>query len=642
MKYFEKYKTLALAALGSSLFFACNQQADDTGKSNEKSIGLPNILWVNTEDIGPALGCYGDERAKTPYLDQLAAEGIIFTNAYATSPISAPSRSTLITGIHSTSTGTQHLRSEVPMPESLKILPQLMSNAGYYCITTHKTDYNFSPEGRWDEVNDEQFWKTNTNGQPFFSMVTLGITHEGQTNSYKRVLDSTDFHHDPSDFELPPYVPQSDEMRSLYARQYDLITKMDKQFSEIVEQLKNDGLYENTIIFFFSDHGFGLPKGKRWLLPTGLKVPLIVRIPEKYQHLADAKPGSKVDQLVSFEDFAPTVLNLAGIAIPEYMQGTPFLGEKDYPKKQYLFGSRSRADDVYDISRSVYNGQYFYVRHFMPYLPMIEDALIFSSRKRSVKELRKYAAQGDSVILAYFQAKPVEELYNMANDPHMMNNLAFEPQYADKKAHLQDTLYQWILDSRDIGFLNESEMLARSAGSSPYEYAQSQDYDLENILSTAWKVGKEKVSFEDLKHPDSGVRYWAVENFINQHDKTDLKPEQFSFLLDDECPIVQIKAAELMCYLGDNSRPTEILAKHLQNENQDYLVLQAAISLRRIGEKATPVIPQIKKVREKHAGEVWNRYKNWFASMFIGFALDQTLLNCNAIDQEKLIDDITN
>ena len=177
-------------------------------------------------------------------------------------------------------------------------------------------------------------------------MVTIGSTHEGRTNSHKDFFNADDYRHDPEHFKLPPYVPQTTEMRAIYARQYDLITKMDKGFGQIIENLKKDGLYDNTIIFFFSDHGFGLPKGKRWLLPTGLRVPLIVRIPDKYRELSTGSPGSKNNQLVNFPDFAPTVLNLAGLDIPDYMQGIPFLGKKKFDPKKMLFGSRDRKSVV--------------------------------------------------------------------------------------------------------------------------------------------------------------------------------------------------------------------------------------------------------------------------------------------------------
>jgi N-sulfoglucosamine sulfohydrolase len=629
----KNYSTLFVSA---ALLLGCNQDNREEKQKQQNEENSPNILWINTEDIGPALGCYGDEQAKTPFLDQLAGEGIVYTNAYASSPICAPSRSTLITGIHSTSMGTQHLRSEVPMPESLKILPEIMSAHGYYCITTHKTDYNFSPRGRWDEINDSVFWKVKETGKPFFSMVTIGSTHEGRTNSHKDFFNEDDFRHDPSDFELPPYVPQTAEMRAIYARQYDLITKMDKGFGEIIDNLKKDGLYDNTIIFFFSDHGFGLPKGKRWLLPTGLKVPLIVRIPQKYQGMANSDPGTKNNRLVNFPDFAPTVLNLAGLDIPEYMQGTPFLGEKEFETKKMLYGSRSRADDVYDISRSVFDGKYFYVKHFLPYLPIIEDAMIFSSRKRSVTELRKEAKQGNEQAKQFFLPKPAEELYDIQADPHQMNNLASNADFKRIIEAMRDSLKRKILSTRDAGLLNEAEMLRRAEGSSPYEYAQSRDYEIEKILQTAWKVGIADVSFDELKDPDSGVRYWALENFIAQHDSLDITPSQFEFLLDDESPVVQIKAAELMCYLGDNQKPTKVMAGHLDAGNE-YLALQAAISLRRIGDRAKPVIPEIRKAIEMYSGDVWGRYRNWFAPMFIGMALDQVMINCGVVDEETIV-----
>jgi N-sulfoglucosamine sulfohydrolase len=317
----------------------------------------PNILWIVTEDISPALGCYGDEYAKTPNLDELAGRGIRYDYAYATAPICAPSRSSLITGLYATSLGTQHLRTEVKKPDYIKTFPVHLKEAGYFVTNYGKTDYNFDPEGIWDYWEQDLFpWRKRKGNQPFFSFLNIGSTHEGPGNNeaaYQRAVEDLpdSLFHDPEKANLPPYFPDTPEMRRIWAQYYDLVSDMDVQAGEILQGLQEDGLMENTIIFFFSDHGFGLPRYKRWLYRTGLQVPLIIYIPPAYRAFCSFRAGSGSEDLVSFVDFAPTVLNLAGIKVPAYMQGKKFLGDSvDRPRK-YVFGARSRADDMYEVSR---------------------------------------------------------------------------------------------------------------------------------------------------------------------------------------------------------------------------------------------------------------------------------------------------
>ena len=240
----------------------------------------PNILWITCEDISPALGCYGDEYARTPNLDQLAKEGVLYKNAFATAPICAPARSCLITGVYATSLGTQHLRSDVLKPEFIKTIPEYLREQGYYCTNNHKTDYNFNPDGVWDENSREAHWRTRPKNSPFFSVFNYGISHEGHGNKI-REKDTQDLEikHKPEDAALPPYFPDTPEMRRILAHYYDLISVLDDKVGDLLEQLEKDGLKENTIIFFFSDHGFGLPRYKRWLYNTGLHVPLIIHVP---------------------------------------------------------------------------------------------------------------------------------------------------------------------------------------------------------------------------------------------------------------------------------------------------------------------------------------------------------------------------
>ena len=354
------------------------------GCAQEEQSETPNILWISAEDIGPAWGCYGDQQATTPHIDALAHDGYVFTKAFSNAPIFAPARATLITGMYATSTGTQNLGSDIPMPSDLKILPELLSEQGYY---NSKTDYNFSPEGKWNDLGNKAHWRNTKELAPFFSVFNFGITHEGHANRFDpEDTETLSKKHDSDKMVVPPYFPNNDAFRKIMAHQYDLISVFDQEVGRLVSQLKEDGLFDNTIIFVFSDHGYGLPRYKRWLYDSGLRVPLVLHVPEKYKEFAADISKGEVEKMVAFVDFAPTVLNLSSTDIPDIMQGKPFLGSQA-ERKNYIFGYRDRADDVFDVIRSVFDGRYLYIRNYLPHRPYIQNALIFNKGKSSYDEL---------------------------------------------------------------------------------------------------------------------------------------------------------------------------------------------------------------------------------------------------------------
>jgi N-sulfoglucosamine sulfohydrolase len=292
----RKNKTRALALAGitglAMLPSACTPSVED------QNAGRPNIVWIVCEDMNPILGCYGDKLAKTPNIDKLAETGIVFRQAYASAPICAPARSCLITGVYPTSLGTPHLRQEQTIPQWMKAFPQYLTESGYFTTNQNKTDFNFSPQGVFDYHKDDLYpWRQRQSGQPFSASSTSGITHEGPGNSselHKNLTANLSAESLTSSGEvtLPPYYPDTSEMREIWARYYDLAAAMDAKVGQIIKNLEEDGLMENTIIFFFSDHGHGLPRYKRWLNITGLRVPFVAWLPEKYQHLAKNDPGN--------------------------------------------------------------------------------------------------------------------------------------------------------------------------------------------------------------------------------------------------------------------------------------------------------------------------------------------------------------
>lgn len=607
----------------SLLFTACNP----------KPVDSPNILWITCEDISPAWGCYGDEQATTPNIDGIASKGHVFTQAFSNAPICAPARSTLITGIYATSLGTQNLRSEIPVPDDLKILPELLKQKGYFTTNNAKTDYNFSAEGRWDESSRSAHWRNRNGDRPFFSVFNFGITHEGHANSNKEEdTRSLDVLHDPNRMNLPPYLPETEEFRKIMAHQYDLITVFDQEVGKLLNQLEEDGLRENTLVFIFSDHGYGLPRHKRWLYHTGLQVPFVLYIPDQYKkHLRSLEP--EVDDLVAFVDFAPTVLDVVGIDRPMQMEGQSFLNRSSRDKK-YIFGFRDRADDVYDMSRSVYDGRYLYIRHFMPHRPYIDNAVIFNKGKRSFEELFRLRDLDKLSVeaLKLFAPKPAEELYDLQKDPAELINIIHDDKSEQTVTLLRAKMRDHMLETFDTGLLNEGDMMERAGNTSVYAMMRGvHGPDLVATLESANQVNmvqKLDQVTPYLQHEDAAVRFWAL-TALDAHDGEikEIERHAVPHLTDPSQPN-QVLAAEILLKRGEYPDAIVTLSDALDKEPGPML-LQTAISLRQIGARAKPLAAKIEnEVYPKIEGDVWGKYKSWIYPMFIGMALDQTLENC--------------
>ncbi len=611
---------------------------------SKKTTERPNIVWIVCEDMNPILGCYGDKVAKTPNIDKLAKTGVVFRHSYASAPICAPARSCLITGVYPTSLGTQHLRQEQTLPSWMKAFPQYLSESGYFTSNQNKTDFNFSAKGVFDYHKEDLYpWRQRKEGQPFFSFFNIMDTHEGPGNTpenYQRVITglSPEQLTSPDSVQLPPYYPNTPEMRKIWARYYDLAAAMDVKVGTVLKNLEEDGLMDNTIVFFFSDHGHGLPRYKRWLNITGLRVPFVVHVPEKYQHLVKDKPGTENYDLVSFVDFAPTVLNLAGVEIPHHMNGAPFLGEKVTAPHEYLFAARSRADDMYELSRAIHDENFIYVRHFLPHLPYIQTGIINSDGKDSYRELRRAHNAGELPPSGelMWNAKPVEELYDLQADPQELNNLAGSPEHAAKLEEMRGLLKAQILKTRDVGFLFEPEMMIRSEGTTTYEMAQNPaKYDFEKIFSAAEMVGvatHEQIA-ANLSDSDSGVRFWAVMGLLNNQEDAKGYISQLKKLLSDSSPAVQIATAGLLCKLNNPKKALQVLSKWM-NDERLCLALYAARTIQEAGKEALPLVPEIKKTLEKLTVEPGNKkphpgstriYRDGNFASFTGWALEGAL-----------------
>jgi len=456
---------------------ACNKKPSQE-KVTKEELKQPNILWIVTEDISPTLSFYGDKTAKTPNLDKLAKESIIYDNAFATVGVCAPSRSSIITGMYPTSIGTMHMRTgkdivswgkriykkdteitdlengnvieyAAVIPENVKCYTEYLRIAGYYTTNNQKTDYQFAaPVTAWDENNAKAHWRNTPKGKPFFSVFNIGTTHESRLWKNEKLPLTVDS----KTVKVPPYLPDNKITRKTIARHYSNVELMDTEVGEILKQLKKDGLYDNTIIFFYSDHGGPLPRQKREIYDSGLKVPFMMKG-------LDGKIG-RTDRLISFVDLAPTMLSLAEIAPPTYLEGTAFLGKYNNITRKYIFGSSDRFDEFSDRIRAVRNKRYLYIKNDFPKRPKYKD---IGYRKKvpmmpNFLELKK-ENKLNKVEQIWFQTKVTEELYDCENDPHNVINLAENSNYNSILKEMRTALQNHLKDRKDYGVQPESEMI---------------------------------------------------------------------------------------------------------------------------------------------------------------------------------------
>jgi len=578
---------------------------------------LPNILWITCEDIGPHLRCFGDSFAVTPHLDQLAAEGVRYTHAFSHAPVCAPARSGLITGIYPTSLGSHHMRSKAPLPSFVRCFTHYLREHGYCCSNNSKEDYNFDkPEDSWDESSRKAHWRNRTPGQPFFSVFNLTTTHEGQIRLSddefaERTRDLQPHErHAPEQTPIPPYHPDTPEFRKDWAQYHDLITVMDKEAGALLDALARDGLAENTIVFFFSDHGAGMSRCKRWLYDSGLHVPLIIRFPEKYRAMASAAPGAALDRLVGFVDFGPTVLSLAGVPIPEVMQGRAFLGPQAAAPRQYVYAGRDRMDERYDCVRAVRDARYKYIRNLMPHLSrgQFQEYMYHMPSMQAWARLAKEGRLEGAPALFMQDTKPVEELYDLEKDPHEVNNLAADPRHGETLARMRAALADWMRETHDLGLLPESEMHIRAQyspyyalgkGRSFYELARDpNDYPLASLLAItgiadgAWP-GEESL-LAGLSHQDAAVRYWAILGLTQQPGEKPAWLEAVETRLGDPSPAVRCAAAALLHQIGHEGA-LNVLIRELKNSGE-WVRLQAANIVDLMGPAARPALETFRRL----------------------------------------------
>jgi uncharacterized sulfatase len=491
------------------------------------------------------------------------------------------------------------------LPSHMKMYPQFLRAAGYYCTNNSKEDYNLEkPAKVWDESSNKAHWKNRNAGQPFFAVFNLLITHESQirTRPHQWV-------HDPAKAPLPAYHPDAPEVRQDWAQYYDNITTMDAQVGARLKELEEAGLASDTIIFFYADHGSGMPRSKRSPYHSGLNVPLIIHIPDKYRDLAPMEyaVGAKTDRLVSFVDFAPTVLSLVGVKPPDYFQGRAFLGKHEAPAQPYLHGFRGRMDERYDLVRSVRDQRYVYLRNYMPH-KIYGQHVDYMFQTPTTRVWKRLYDEGKlKPPQTYFwQTKPPEELYDLLADPDEVHNLAASAEHADTLRRLRKAQLDHALRIRDVGFLPEDEIHSRAAGSTPYEVGHDDSkYPLQRILGTAETAASLRPDRLPklqgaLKDSDSAVRYWATLGILMRgKDAVTQTRAELRNGLADSALTVRIAAAEALGQYGDNADLEQALPVLLElaplGKNSLYVAMPALNALDELGKKAAPGLAIIKE-----------------------------------------------
>lgn len=542
----------------------------------------PNIVWITSEDNSTHyMKLYNENGIETPNISKLAAKGVQFNRAFSNAPVCSAARTTLITGVYGPKLASHYHRTDkkIQLPENIKMFPEYLRNMGYYTTNNSKEDYNVVKGASvWDESSRKATWKNRKKGQPFFHVQNFTSTHEGQLHFSAEKMQATATKTSSEEIFVQPNHPNTEVFKYTNAFYRDLIAKMDTQVGGVIKSLEADNLLEDTIIFYFGDHGGVLPYSKGYLKETGLHVPLVVYFPKKYAHLSPYKTGSKTDNFVSFVDFAATVVALAGGEIPKSMDGHPFFhhlnnaylekqkgevafGYSDRHGEKYdmvrsvrkqIYGYGDRFDEKYDMVRSVRKNEFKYIRNFQPYIP---DALMNNYRylMLAYKEYRTLFDQGklNDVQTRFFEPKLPEELYDINKDPYETNNLANDPKYTKVLEELRHSLLDWMHDLPDLSLYPEHH-LEQDAAENPIAFGKANKKNIHNYLKIAnlqllpFDKAKNQLK-KNLKAKDPIARYWTLVNCSSFGTKAAVFNKSIEEIMHhDDYLLNRLRAAEFL------------------------------------------------------------------------------------------------
>jgi len=554
----------------------------------------PNFVWIMSEDNSSHfLELFDETGAATPNIEALANEGLVYEHAFSNAPVCSVARTTLITSCYAPRIGTLHHRKTflVPMPEGLKMFPAYLREAGYYTTNNSKEDYNAKKSGDvWDASSRKATWKNRQKDQPFFHVQTFTTTHESSLHFPESDVQNKPTKTDPETVYVPPHHPKTETFKYTYARYHDRIQQVDQQIGQLVDQLKQDGLLETTFVFYFGDHGGVLPRGKGYAYETGLHIPLVIRVPEKFRDQVPEKIGSRIESFVSFVDFGPTVLNLAGVEIPDGIDGHAFLGLGDSRLRESneSFGYADRFDEKYDMVRTLRRGKYRYVRNFQPFN---FDGLMNNYRYKmaAYREWRKLYDAGklNDTQAQFFEARPAEMLFDVEADPYETKNLANDPQHAKALAELRGRLNNILTDMPDLGFFPES-YLAANAADNPVQFGQQHQNEITKLLEITnlqllpFEEAKPRLE-EALKSSNPWQRYWGV-IACSAHGKAALSfaKQLESLATADPENLVRVRAAEFLALHADID-PAPVLEKAIADATtatEANLIMNTVVLLR--------------------------------------------------------------
>ena len=533
--------------------------------------------------------------AKMPTISSLASEGVVFDNAFSNAPVCSVARSTLITGVYAPRIGTQYHRrmSKVKLPDNVKPLPVYLKDAGYYTTNNAKEDYNFIKEGEiWDESSAKASYKNRNEGQPFFHVQNFHNTHEGQLHFDNEHLESALKNNNLDSIKPFPYHPDTPTFRYTQSLLHNHHKDVDKEIAKIIDDLEKEGLIDDTIIFYYGDHGGVLPRSKGYIYESGLNVPMVVRVPKKFKNLSPFKSGSRTSSFVEFVDLVPTVLSIAGIAIPNSVDGKPFLGKslkkRKLEKQNITFGYADRFDEKYDLVRSVRKGKFKYMRNYQPF--NVDGLYNFYRYKMlAYKEWYKLYQDGklNTVQSQFFEARLPEALYNIDEDPHETNNLANDKNYNETLMELRNELNNHLVSINDLSFLPEPHLL-KNGLQDVVGYSEKNKDLIKRLIETSnlslYDYDEVSSKLKDALNDDNPwVRYWGV--IVNSifGNKALENTEKINFIFENDPEnLVRMRAAEFMLLNNLKISKSEInsLLKSSNYEAEANLMLNTLANIK--------------------------------------------------------------
>lgn len=570
MKTFRLLNYLLIFSL--IFLFSCGKNKPETP---------PNIVWITSEDNSVHyMKMYNELGVETPNIEKLANQGLKFEHAFSNAPVCSAARSTIISGCYAPRIGAQFHRKikTVPMPGGLEMFPAYLKKAGYYTTNNSKEDYNIiKGENVWDESSGDAHWKNRQEGQPFFHVFNIGTTHESRLHFTDEEMNTTPTQTPLNPDHIFPVHPDTKLFEYTNSFYRDKVREMDRQVGEVVQEIADAGLLENTFIFYYGDHGGVLPGSKGYLYETGLHVPMVVRIPENYRHLVDFEPGSKVGGFVSFVDLAPTVLNLAGIEIPNEMDGNPFMGSSiensELNSRNTSFGYADRFDEKYDMVRSLRVGDWKYIRNYQPFN---FDGLWNNYRYKQLAYLEWLDLfrqnKLNDVQSRFFRKKPPEMLFNLSEDPYETTNLSDKPDYSNIMDQMRALLNDQLIEMPDLSFFPE-HYLVENAFDNPVDFGKSNKDQILKYIEIAnlqiLRLGVVKpYLLEYLDAKDPWERYWAlIDCSAFGENEPRLVEKAKELAISDPEPLVRMRAAEYLGIIGETD-PSGVMTEALYASDQ--------------------------------------------------------------------------